>query len=41
MYTSRILPVKTEIGRDFRTFLRVESKYLGNKRDVVFWYLQY
>ena len=37
MYTSRILPVKIEIGRDFRKFLRVESKYLGDQCDVSFW----
>lgn len=41
MYTRRILPVKIEIGTDFRNFLRVESKCLGDQRDVFFSYLLY
>ena len=41
MYTRRILSVKIEIGTDFRNFLRVESKCLGDQCDVLFWYLQY
>lgn len=37
----KILPVKIEIGIDFRNSLRVESACLGNQCNVLSWYLQY